>query len=89
LARQLIDSLVGEWEPDALQSEYRQSLRELLEAKLAGEEIARPEPVADAPVVDLMEALKKSVAASKQKDGATPAARKKAAPKKRAAAGRK
>jgi DNA end-binding protein Ku len=37
LARQLIDSLVGEWEPDALQSEYRQSLRELLEAKLAGE----------------------------------------------------
>jgi DNA end-binding protein Ku len=86
LARQLIDSLVGEWEPEDLQSEYRQDLRKLLEAKLAGEEIAKPEPVADAPVVDLMEALKKSVAASKQRDGAKPAARKKAAPKKRAAA---
>src|SRR6186997_526059 len=87
LARQLIDSLVGEWEPDDLHSEYRENLREMLEAKLAGEEIAMPEPVADAPVVDLMEALKKSVAASKKRDGAKPAAeRKKAAPRKRAAA---
>jgi DNA end-binding protein Ku len=88
LARQLIDSLVGEWEPTDLQSEYRQNLRELLEAKLAGEEIATPEPVTEAPVVDLMEALKKSVAASKSRsgDGAKPAARKKAAPRKRAAA---
>jgi DNA end-binding protein Ku len=86
LARQLIDSLVGDWEPEALQSEYRQDLRKLLEAKLAGEEIAVPEPVADAPVVDLMEALKKSVAASKKRDGAKAATRKKAAPRKRAAA---
>jgi len=85
LARQLIDSLVGTWEPDELHSEYRQNLRELLEAKLKGEEIAVPEPVEEVEVVDLMEALKQSVAAS-QKDRAKPAARKKAAPKKRAAA---
>ena len=88
LARQLIDSLVGEWEPSELQSEYRENLREMLEAKLAGEEITVPEPVAEAPVVDLMEALKKSVAASKSGsgsgDGAKPA--KKAAPRKKAAA---
>jgi DNA end-binding protein Ku len=88
LARQLIDSLVGEWEPADLQSEYRQNLREMLEAKLAGEEITVPEPVAEAPVVDLMEALKKSVAASKSGsssgDGAKTA--KQAAPRKRAAA---
>jgi DNA end-binding protein Ku len=86
LARQLIDSLVGDWEPEALQSEYRQDLRKLLEAKLAGEEIAVPEPVADAPVIDLMDALKKSVAASQKRDGAKAATRKKAAPRKRAAA---
>ncbi len=89
LARQLIDSLVGEWEPGELHSEYRENLREMLEAKLAGEEIAMPEPVAEAPVVDLMEALKQSVAASKSGsgDGAKqkssrakkPAARKRAA----------
>ena len=87
LARQLIDSLVGEWEPAELHSEYRASLRELLEAKLKGEEIAQPEPVAEAPVVDLMEALKKSVAASKGRSAADDgSARKKAAPPKRAAA---
>lgn len=89
LARQLIDGLVGEFEPEALHSEYRDNLRQLLEAKLKGEEISVPEPVEEAPVVDLMEALKKSVAATKTRsgDGAKPA--KKAAPKKRAAAGRK
>jgi len=86
LARQLIDSLVGEWEPESLHSEYRQDLRKLLEAKLAGEEIATPEPVVDAPVVDLMEALKKSVAASKKGDGAKPAAGKKTPSRRRAAA---
>jgi DNA end-binding protein Ku len=86
LARQLIDSLVGDWEPESLHSEYRQDLRKLLEAKLAGEEIATPEPVADAPVIDLMEALKKSVAASKR-DGDKPVtARKKTSSRKRAAA---
>ena len=90
LARQLIDGLVGEFEPEALHSEYRQNLRELLEAKLKGEEISVPEPVEEAPVVDLMEALKKSVAATKGKSAASDGAKaKKAAPKKRAAAGRK
>jgi DNA end-binding protein Ku len=92
LARQLIDGLVGDFDPTEFQSVYRRDLRELLEAKLKGEEIAKPEPVPEAPVVDLMEALKRSVAATKQGsragdgDGAKPAARKKAAPKKRAAA---
>src|SRR5437762_3239832 len=88
LARQLIDGLVGEFEPEALHSEYRQNLRNLLEAKLDGEEIEVPEPVPEAPVIDLMEALKQSVAATKPRSGvgAKPAERKKAAPRKRAAA---
>ena len=86
LARQLIDSLVGDWEPESLHSEYRQDLRKLLEAKLAGEEIATPEPVADAPVIDLLDALKKSVAASKKPGGAKPAAGKKTPSRRRAAA---
>ena len=68
LARQLVESLVGAFEPkEQLTSEYRQDLRKLLEAKLAGEPIAEPEPVAEAPVIDLMEALKKSVAEAKER----------------------
>jgi DNA end-binding protein Ku len=66
LARQVIESLAGEFEPSELQSEYRRDLRALLEAKLRGEELVVPEPVAVAPVIDLMEALKASVAAAKK-----------------------
>src|SRR5690349_13995550 len=65
LARQIIASLEGPFEPEELRSEYRESLRELLEAKAAGQEITAPEPVEIAPVIDLMEALKASVAAAK------------------------
>jgi DNA end-binding protein Ku len=67
---------------------YRNELRAMLEAKLAGQEIARPEPAPEAPVVDLMEALKQSVArAQKGKDKPAAAKPKKASTgRKRAAA---
>jgi DNA end-binding protein Ku len=62
LARQVIDSLVGEFDPKELTSEYRQNLRTMLEAKLTdGQIVAKPEPVPETPVLDLMEALKRSV----------------------------
>jgi DNA end-binding protein Ku len=70
LARQVIESLAGEFEPSELASEYRRDLRALLEAKMRGEEIVAPEPVEVAPVVDLMEALKASVAAAKKQPAA-------------------
>jgi len=67
LARQVIDSLVGDFDAKDLTSDFRQNLRAMLEAKLEGEEIARPEPVPETPVVDLMEALKRSVEEVKEK----------------------
>ena len=70
LAKQVIESLEGDFDPSELASEYRRDLRALLEAKTRGEEIAVPEPVAEAPVIDLMEALKASVAAAKKGDAA-------------------
>jgi len=84
LAKQIIASLSGPFEPEELRSEYRESLKELLEAKLAGQEIEVPEAPAPTPVVDLMEALRASVAAASAKKPA--AEKKKAAPRKRAAA---
>ncbi len=62
LAGQVISSLAGAWNPDEFGNEYRRDLKAMLEAKLAGEEIAVPEPVAETPVIDLMEALRQSVA---------------------------
>ncbi len=89
LARQVIESLVGEFDPSEFTSVYRSNLKAMLEAKLEGEEIARPEPVTETPVVDLMEALKRSVAETKGRKR-TPAkasnGKKAAAPKRRAAA---
>ncbi|MGE5690604.1 MAG: Ku protein [Pseudomonadota bacterium] len=67
LAEQLISGLVGEWVPEDFANEYRGELRAMLEAKLAGKEVARPEPAPEAPVVDLLEALRQSVAEAKGK----------------------
>jgi DNA end-binding protein Ku len=68
LARQVIGSLAADFDPQELVSDYRRDLKALLEAKLAGEEIAVPEPAEEkAPVIDLMEALKASVAEAQGK----------------------
>jgi DNA end-binding protein Ku len=85
LARQVIESLSGDFDSAELQSDYRRDLRALLEAKLAGEEITAPaEEPEEAPVVDLMEALRRSVEEAQQ--AKKPAAKKKAPARKKAAA---
>jgi DNA end-binding protein Ku len=61
LAGQVIESLVGEWDAAEFENEYRRDLKAMLEAKLSGQEITRPEPAPETPVVDLMEALRRSV----------------------------
>ncbi len=85
MARQLIENLTGEWDPEEFSDEYREALLEIVEAKLNGEEIEVVEPEQAAKVVDLMEALKASVAAAKKGDDEKPAAKKSAAKKKSAA----
>jgi DNA end-binding protein Ku len=91
LARQVIDSLAGDFAPEELVSEYRQDLRAMLEAKLDGQEIKRPEPVEEeAPVIDLMEALRQSVSeAQKERKPAAKAKSGSSGTRKRAAAGKK
>ncbi len=74
LAHQIIESLDGAFDPATLTSSYRRDLRALLEAKLQGAELppaAEPEPER-APAVDLLDALKASVAAAKGSRGAAP-----------------
>jgi DNA end-binding protein Ku len=86
LARQVIQSLEAEFDPSELRSDYRRDLRALLDAKTRGEEIAMPEPVEEAPVIDLMEALKASVAAVKNEPAAAKSSRAKAKTRSRAKA---
>ena len=70
LAEQVIDSLVGEWRIEDFENEYRGELKAMLDAKLAGEQIKRPEPAPETPVIDLMEALRRSVAEVGEKKAA-------------------
>lgn len=62
MAVSLIENLSTNFEPSNYQDNYRQALWQMIEAKIAGQEIVAPEPVAaTGRVVDLMEALKASV----------------------------
>ena len=82
IARQLIESLATEFEPERYRDEYREKVLELIEKKAEGQEIVL-QPAAEEPtkVVDLMAALEASLAAVKdEKDGGggeRPAKRKK------------
>ncbi len=97
MAKSLIDSLSEPWNPEAYRDEYRDALVQIVEKKIAGEEIEVVPETAPARVVDLMEALKASVDAAKKKTPSAkpkakaaakkPAAKKAPAPRKKVAAG--
>ncbi|HEV3401847.1 MAG TPA: Ku protein [Acidimicrobiales bacterium] len=70
MARQLIDSLSSEFEPDKYHDEYRERVLELIEQKASGQEIVVEEATEEpTKVVDLMAALEASLAAVKQDKG--------------------
>ena|SRR6185312_6458097 len=82
IAHQLIDALAAEWEPEKYHDEFQENLKKLIETKLEGGKIAEVEkPKKLAPVVDLMAALKQSLAEMEGKKKPVAAA-KTAAPKK-------
>ena len=85
MARTLIDNLTADWDPTQFKDEYREALLGIVEAKINGEEIEVVEAEPAAKVVDLMEALKASVAAAKKQPEAKPASKKKSAAKKTSA----
>jgi DNA end-binding protein Ku len=77
MAQTLIDNLTADWDPGEFKDEYREGLLRIVEAKINGEEIEVVEAEPAAKVVDLMEALKASVAAAKKQPEAKPASSKK------------
>jgi DNA end-binding protein Ku len=61
LAQQLIKNLAAPFQPDKYNDGYQMRLREMIEDKAKGREIAAVPHVQRAPVIDLMAALKKSL----------------------------
>jgi DNA end-binding protein Ku len=71
MAKQLIDSLSGDFEPEKYRDEYRERVLDLIERKAQGEEIAvQPAPEEPAKVPDLMAALEASIKAVKDRGDA-------------------
>jgi DNA end-binding protein Ku len=61
LAMQLIDSLAAPFEPEKYRDEYQESMRAMIAAKQKGQEVTATVHPQRAPVIDLMDALKKSI----------------------------
>jgi DNA end-binding protein Ku len=62
LATMLVQQLAAEFQPEKYKDTYRENVKALIEAKIAGQEVVEP-PAAQtmAPVIDIMEALKTSL----------------------------
>jgi DNA end-binding protein Ku len=82
MAKQLVESLSGPFDPDKYSDEYRERVLELIESKAEGKTIAVQPAEEPQAVPDLMAALEASIAAAKDRKPAEP---KKAAAKKPAA----
>jgi len=66
LAKMLIESLIAEFEPSKYVDNYRLNLQKMIEAKLEGNKVVETPTPHIAPVIDIMEALKKSLAEQKK-----------------------
>ena len=76
VAHQLIEALAADWEPEKFHDTFQDNLKQLIQTKLEGGKIAEVEkPKKLAPVVDLMSALKQSLAQMEGKKKPAAAAR--------------
>ena len=71
MAESYISALSADFDPAEFSDHYREALEEVIEAKVAGREVVTPEeqPASSGQVVDLMEALRRSVAEAKTRRG--------------------
>jgi len=62
MAKMLISSLEADFEPQKYHDAYRDNLQQMIEAKIEGKKVVETPTPQVAPVIDIMEALKKSLA---------------------------
>ena len=68
LAAQLIDSLTPKFQPDTFHDEYKENVEKLIEQKQKGERVRPIKHEQPHPVVDILQALQKSIAANQAKE---------------------
>ena len=91
IAKQLVESLAGPFEPEKYRDTYRDEVLALIERKAAGEEVAVQPAVEETPaeVPDLMSALQASLDQVRKRGGDGDGAKAKKAPAKKPAARKK
>jgi DNA end-binding protein Ku len=67
MAKTLIENLAAKFDPERYHDRYRNELLDLLQKKAEGQPLPEPQAEEAGEVVDLMEALRQSVAATKKK----------------------
>ncbi|MEK7216761.1 MAG: Ku protein, partial [Chloroflexota bacterium] len=72
MAHSLVDMLTAEFEPGQYHDEYREALLAMIERKVNGEAAISAPPVVQGKVVDLMEALRASIAEAKKERAVRP-----------------
>jgi DNA end-binding protein Ku len=86
IAQEIISRMSGHFEPETFTDRYEEAVTAMLAAKQAGQAFAMPEPAEPANVVDIMDALKRSLEASTAGALRRPPAQSKKAGEKEAAA---
>jgi len=66
MAKMLISSLEADFEPQKYHDEYRENLKKMIEDKIEGKKVVAAPTEHIAPVIDIMEALKRSLAEKKK-----------------------
>jgi DNA end-binding protein Ku len=92
MAKTLIENLAAKWDPEKYHDRYRNQLLELLRKKAKGKPLPEPQAEEGGEVIDLMEALRQSVQATKKRRASPKtgsSARKKTSAKKKTAAKRR
>jgi DNA end-binding protein Ku len=72
LAEQLVESLSEDFKPQQYHDTYQENLKALIEAKRRGKTIVEEEAPKRAPVIDMMEALKRSLQQTETHKGKKP-----------------
>jgi DNA end-binding protein Ku len=73
LAEKLVEGLAADFDPSKYHDEYQERLKQLIEAKREGETVEAAAPKKRAPVIDLMQALQKSLGELPQRKPASKA----------------
>jgi DNA end-binding protein Ku len=75
MAFTLIELLRKPFEPEEYHDHYREALAQLIEAKLEGRDVVKSPAARETKIIDLVDALKKSVEAARKGSGARAAAK--------------